>query len=523
MALTATAGWLIVQASYRPATLTLLVAIVGVRTFGLARPVLRYVERLRSHDVALRLLAERRVEVYDALVPLTPGRLGKRRGDLLASVVEDVDAVVDRALRVRLPVRGFVLVGAAASVVAALLLPAAGVTVAVTGLGAGLLAFLLARVGSGRAERRVVRARAALSGAVVEVTQVAEELVMWQAEESAVAGVGSAADDLASATRRAARWPAGARALVLLATGAGVGAVAWLAAPAVASGALSGPMAALLVLLPLALGDVALPLADAGAVASRTRAAEERLRLLAETDPAVRDPAHPVAARAPYAVSTAGVDAGWGPDPVLRDLSLRIAPGERVGLVGTSGSGKSTLAALLLRFVDPDRGLVTLGDAGLPTLALEEVRRHVGLVDDDPHVFATTLVENVRFARPDATDADVEAALRQACLGPWLDSLPDGLDTWLGDGHAELSGGERARLAMARSLLADQPVLVLDEPTAHLDTATATLIAEEVLGAPGGRSVLWITHAAVGLDLVDRVVDLDAPSAGTGRSQPRLV
>jgi len=161
-----------------------------------------------------------------------------------------------------------------------------------------------------------------------------------------------------------------------------------------------------------------------------------------------------------------------------------------------------------MRFVDPVRGSVRLGGRPLPELALGDVRRTVGLVDDDPHVFATTLAENVRLARPGATDADVDGALRQARLGDWLDSLPDGLDSWLGDGHAQVSGGERARIAIARSLLADQPVLVLDEPAAHLDGATAEDLAAEVLDGADGRTVVWITHAEAGLDRVDRVVAL---------------
>jgi len=141
-------------------------------------------------------------------------------------------------------------------------------------------------------------------------------------------------------------------------------------------------------------------------------------------------------------------------------------------------------------------------------MALDDVRRLTGLVDDDPLVFATTLVENVRFARPGASDDEVEAALRDARLGAWLDTLPDGLATWPGDGHAQVSGGERARLSIARSLLAAQPVLVLDEPTAHLDHATAIELAREILSGPRSRSVLWISHADPGLDLTDRVVDL---------------
>jgi ATP-binding cassette subfamily C protein CydCD len=161
----------------------------------------------------------------------------------------------------------------------------------------------------------------------------------------------------------------------------------------------------------------------------------------------------------------------------------------------------------MLRFVDPDGGELRLGGRPMRALALDDVRRAVGLVDDDPHVFASSVVENVRLARPAATDAEVETALRRAHLGGWLDDLPEGLRTRLGDGGAQVSGGERARLAIARSLLAAQEVLVLDEPTAHLDSATAEALASEVL-QDEGRSILWITHDTVGLDHVDRVLEL---------------
>ena len=188
VALTATSGWLIVQASSQPAVLTLLVAIVAVRTFGLARPLLRYAERLLAHDSALGLLARRRAEVYGALVPLTPGRLGPRRGDVLASVVDDVDSVLDRELRSRMPVRGLVLVAVLAGAVSAYLDLEAGLVVVAVCLVGGL-AHVVARVGATRGERSSITARARLSERVVETTQVADELVMWQAGERAVAAV----------------------------------------------------------------------------------------------------------------------------------------------------------------------------------------------------------------------------------------------------------------------------------------------------------------------------------------------
>ncbi|WP_395656747.1 thiol reductant ABC exporter subunit CydD [Nocardioides sp.] len=506
VALTATAGWLIVKASYQPQILLLLVAIVAVRTFGIARPALRYVERLQSHDVVLRMLAARRVEVYDAVVPLTPGALGRRRGDVLAAVVDDVDSVLDRELRVRMPVRGFAITAGIAAVVAALAAPQSlvGVTLVCVAAGAG---YLLARRGATRAEQGAVATRARLSDAVVDATQTASELAMWQAEDRALAAVGAESAELGRRTVAAATWLATGRALVLMCSGLAVAAAALLLAPVVADGTLSGPMLALLVLLPLALGEVAGQLADAGALSARTRAAEDRLEALTSRVPAVAEPTSPVPADGDV-ISLDGVSAAWDGRVVLDDLDLELSPGERVAVVGPTGSGKSTLAALLLRFVDPVRGAVRLGSHPLTELSFDDVRGTVGLVDDDPHVFATTLAENVRLARPAASDAEVAEALRQARLGGWLDSLPDGLDSWLGDGHAQVSGGERARIAIARSLLADQPVLVLDEPAAHLDGATADELAAEVLDADHDRTVVWITHAEAGLDRVDRVLSL---------------
>ena len=527
VALTATAGWLIVQASTHPAVLTMLVAIVGVRAFGIGRPAVRYAERLRSHDAALRLLARRRVQVYDAIVPLTPGRLGRRRGDLLTAVVDDVDSVVDRELRVRMPWRSYVVVAALASAVALLVHPASAPVVAVGAAASGAGAYWLARLGAGRAELIAVDARAALSARVVEVAQVARELRMWQATDRCVDEAARLSDRQGDAVARAGAWAAAGRVWVLAVTAGGVTAVAAVTAPAVASGALSGPMMALLVLMPLALADVAVPLADAGALSVRTDAAADRLARLERTAPAVRDTvARPAGTR--HAVLVDDARGQWDPDaPPTAPCTLALEPGDRVAIVGASGSGKSTLAALLVRFLDPVSGVVRHGGVDLRDLALDEVRRLTGFVDDDPYVFATTLAENVRLARPGATDDQVAEALAQARLGDWVAGLPDGLDTWLGDGHAGLSGGERARLGVARSLLADQPVLVLDEPAAHLDHATAERLAAELLTGDRTRSVVWITHTDAGLDLVDRVVDLDllargpaAPSArqGTRRS-----
>jgi ATP-binding cassette subfamily C protein CydCD len=493
-------------------------AIVGVRTFGIGRPLLRYGERLLGHDSALRLLAERRAAVYDTIVPLTPGALGRRRGDVLTTVVDDVDALLDDRLRVRAPLLAVVGVGVLSTVFAAVLLPAAGVVVA--GVVAGTLGAAAAvRWSVSRVERDVVRLRALVSTRVLQAVQGARNLVLWQATTRATRSVDEAGARLDVAHRRSQTAVALGRAAVACGVGAAVSAVAVLTAPAVSSARLSAPMAAALVLLPLALLEVLVVAPDAAATSVRTRAAERRLTSLESLVPAVTAPAVPDTAPAGVdRLETRGLSCGWDrDDPVFTGLDLAVRVGQRVAVVGASGTGKSTLAAALVRFLDPSRGTVRVGGTDLRTLDPGAVHSVVGLVEDDPYVFSSSVLENVRLARPGAGRVQVEAALRRVSLGPWLDGLPDGLDTLVGDGHDAVSGGERARLGLARAVLADTAVLVLDEPTAHLDAGTARVVAADVLAAGEGRAVVWITHDTVALEVMDAVVDL-TPYSCAGRA-----
>lgn len=507
VALTATAGWLITRASEHPPVLYLMVAIVGVRLFGLARPVLRHAERLLSHDVVLRELAEQRAQVYADLVPLVPGRLGPRRGDLLTRVVDDVDALLDDRLRVRQPVASAALVGVGAALLTGLVDPAAGAVVAVVA-ATGAVAFVVGRRGASVTETLVVTRRASLATRVEEVAHGLRELEQWGATDRALADVHAESASLATAVRRSSRTVSAGSALASAAAGLGVIAVA----AAVAPGAVTPAVLALLLLVPLALADATAGLADAGALSVRARAARVRLDALAATPPAVTDPTTCEPVSTAHGIDMRGVDLGWADRSVATLEHFWVRPGEHVAVTGPSGSGKSTLAATLVRFVDPVSGAVLLGGTDVRRLALDDVRRTVGLVDDDPHVFASTLAENVRLARPAASDHDVRTALGRAGLGAWVDDLPRGIHTHVGAGRREVSGGERARLALARALLADPPVLVLDEPTAHLDGATAQRVADEMIDSAtrAGRSIVWITHGTVGLERMDRVVRLGA-------------
>jgi ABC-type bacteriocin/lantibiotic exporter with double-glycine peptidase domain len=201
---------------------------------------------------------------------------------------------------------------------------------------------------------------------------------------------------------------------------------------------------------------------------------------------------------------------------VLRDLSFDVPAGSRIAIVGPSGSGKTTLAMVLLRFLDYSAGTVTLGGRDLGTLDGDAVRSVIGLCEQDAHVFDSTLEANLRLARPAARTAELRSALDGARLLDWVDALPLGLATPVGEHGARLSGGQRQRLALARVLLADFPVVILDEPAEHLDEATAGELTRDLLTAVEGRTVVLITHRPVAAGTVDQVLRLEAawPAAG---------
>jgi ABC-type transport system involved in cytochrome bd biosynthesis fused ATPase/permease subunit len=482
--LMAMAGYLISRAAERPAILSLTVAIVGVRFFGLARPVARYLERLASHDVALRALGRIRVRAYRSIEPLAPAQLeGYRRGDLLARMVADVDALQNLHLRVVGPP------------LAALLACAVSVGVA-----------------AGRAAARQAGARGELAAELVELLGAAPELVVNGAGEAELGRVRAADDKLVALSRRDAFAGGMADGLLVAVTGATVAGVLAVAVEASAAGRLDRVLIATLALLALATFDAVAPLSAAARELSATLAAGERVLELGEREVAVTDPGDPAPApRWPFSMALEGVRARYpgAARPALEGFSLRLDPGRRLALVGASGAGKTTVANLLLRFLDPEAGRVTIDGRDLGEYRQADVRRAIAVAGQDSYLFSASIRENVRLAKPEASDAEIERALRLARIWPWIQRLPDGWHTQVGEDGRELSGGQRQRVAVARALLADAPILVLDEPTAHLDPATADGLIRDVCAAAGERSVLLITHRREGLDLVDDVIELE--------------
>ena len=317
--------------------------------------------------------------------------------------------------------------------------------------------------------------------------------------------------DSCARARRAAFGDGLGNGLGLAVTGATVAAVLAVAADAHAAGSLDRVSIAMLGLLALASFDAVTPLARSARELSETLAAGRRVLDLTDRTARVVDPPRPVPLPpAPFVVALEDVSVRYAPGeaPALDGVSLRLEPGSRVALMGPSGSGKTTVANLLLRFLDPERGRVTLAGRDLREYRQEDVRRAVAIAGQDAHLFSTSIRQNVLLARPDASDEELEDALGQARIWDWVQSLPEGWDTMVGENGRELSGGQAQRLCVARALLTTAPVLVLDEPTAHLDAATAATLIEDVLAAAGARAVLLMTHRPEGLELVDEVLVL---------------
>jgi len=506
-------AYLIARAALHPSIADLSLAIVGVRFFGIVRGLFRYGERYLSHQLTFRLLARLRTWFYAAIEPLAPARLLRyRSGDLLARIVADVETLENLYLRAIAPPAVALLIAALAACLVGRFDLRLAVALLAFFLAAGVGVPLMARQMSRTVGRRMIQLRAMLNATLVDGIQGMAELLTFGQAQRYLDQVQTLRRELAGLQARMAHIAGLHQALTSLAMNLATMTLVALAIPLVRSSQIDGVYLAVLALAAISSFEAVLPLPAAFQYLDNSLEAARRLDEILTASPAVTDPPPPRPApdRCDLQVDSLSFTYEPGEQPALEGISFSLPHGGQVAVVGPSGAGKTTLTNLLLRFWDCQAGQIRLGGRDLRDYGQEEVRRLIAVVAQHTHLFNASIRDNLLLARPGASEDEVVQAARQAQIHDWIASLPDGYGTWIGEQGLRLSAGQRQRLAIARALLQDAPILILDEPTANLDALTEREVLVALQGLMAGRTWLLITHRLLGLEAAGEILVLHA-------------
>lgn len=510
IALMAVSGWFLTAmaiAGTTGAELNYFAPSALIRLAAILRTGGRYGERLASHDATLRLLADLRRHIFHRLIPLVPGpTLRWSAADLAARLKDDIDRLELVFLRLFSPVVVAVITAAIVAIGLSLIDLRLGFAVLALMLVAIIVAPTLSLAAGWRASRETAAARAQMRADLLDVITGLEALAT-NAPEAKTALLRERHSALLTTESRVARAGLFGTIGVGLAGDAAIWTSLALGLILLKAAVVTGPGLTMVVLTTMASFEPLAALPEAagglfGAVASARRLFE----ILDTAVPPHPAPEHPASTE--IAFDHVNVRAGEHGPVLIDDLTLTLLPGSRTALVASSGAGKSSLIDCLLRFREPTSGNIRLGGARLAAIPPKDLPRLITALPQSPHLFATTIADNLRLARPDATDANLCEVLEIAQLSNLVARLPEGLATPVGSLGAQLSGGERRRLALARTLLVDAPVILLDEPTEGLDAITEDLLVTALAPRIAGRTVLVATHRKRALDLADHVLQL---------------
>lgn len=482
----------------------------GVRGAAITRTAGRYFERLVSHDATFRVLQHLRIYTFSKLLPLSPAGLARfRQGELLNRVVADVDTLDHLYLRVISPLVGaFVVI-----VVVTLGLCTLDVTIALTLGGIMLLTLFLLpplfyRAGKPTGEN-LTRLRGEYRQQLTSWLQGQAELILFGASQRYRARMESTELNWHEAQRRQSELTAFSQALMMLIGGFAVVAMLWMASGGVGGNTQPGALIALFVFCALAAFEALAPVTGAFQHLGQVIASAVRITQITEQEPEVQFHTQQTAVPAQVALQLQDMTFAYAGQTqnALEGINLSVSAGARIALLGRTGCGKSTLLQLLTRAWDPQHGNILFNDVPLREFSEHALRKTVSVVPQRVHLFSATLRENLRLAAPEASDDVLSAMLERVGLHKLLED--DGLNSWLGEGGRQLSGGELRRLAIARALLHDAPLMLLDEPTEGLDATTESQILDLLANAMVGKTVIMVTHRLRGLASFDQIIVMD--------------
>jgi ATP-binding cassette subfamily C protein CydC len=512
IALLGTSGWFITATALTTLGLgfNLFVPSALVRAFSFIRILARYGERMVGHNATLRLLSDLRGWLFTALFPRLPlADRSMRHGDLVSRLTADIDAL-DVAFLVAIgPMLGALLMGGVVTGVLVFFLPSAAAIFGLSIAGAVLVVPALLILAARKGGREVVRAAA-------DTRIVAYDAIGGHADLTILGVLGTATARFSDLARQLSER----RLTLALMTGiasAGVQVLAavaligtlWFGLVALEAGTLDPAVLVGLVLAVIGSFEATAVIVRSVGKSAAALAAAERLNDVVALPPAIVEPTNPLPFPKDQGIRLNDVHFSYDASaPVLNGVSLDIAPGERVAITGPSGGGKSTLLQLLLRLQEPQCGEIRVGRVPLHDITSAEVHAHMALLSQDSTVFIDTIRNNLRIARPLASDDDIRTALAAARLDTFVATLPEGLDTVLGESGRTLSAGQMRRLCLARTLLSDAPIILLDEPTNALDRANEVAFFETLAEATKGKTVILVTHAAIPEGTVDRVLEM---------------
>ena len=515
--LLALSGWFISAAAY--AGLTVATAqlfnffhpSIGVRMFAIGRTLARYVERIVSHDATFRILQSLRTWFYIHLEPLAPSRLMMfRSGDILNRIVADIDALDNLYLRVLSPsvvalIMSLLVVGFL-WIFDPLIALSTAIYLSIAGFGVAAMALKLGE----NPGRELTHRTSDLRVRTIDTLQGMAELLVFDAYHRHLDAIKHSSHALLKSQLRMSHIRGLSMALITLITGLAVLTALYLAVDLVNRDLLNGANLALIALVILASFEAILPLPAAYQFLGRTREAGQRLLEIVEMQPQITFPETSIALPIQFGVTFENVSFRYSENSpwALHDVNIQIPAGRRVAVIGETGSGKSTLSHLVVRFWNPASGHIRLADEDIRDLSESELRRYMSVISQQPHMFNASLRENLLMACPGAGDDDLFAALESARLDEFVKSLPDGLDTWIGEAAKLLSGGQAQRVAIARAILHDAPLWVLDEPTEGLDTLTERNVMRSLKHKTTGKTMLLITHRLDDLHWMDHIVML---------------